>query len=62
MFTETCNITLSLVHKSSLHLLSLVNLFDVNLMTPNKSKSVVPNDYMIMNNDLERKHNEVVAV
>jgi hypothetical protein len=38
IFTEGCYISLSLAYESSLHLLSLVNLFVVNLMTPNKSK------------------------
>jgi len=38
IFAEGYYITLSLVYKSSLHLLSLVNFFVVNLMTPNKSK------------------------
>jgi len=38
IFAEGYYITLFLVYKSSLHLLSLVNFFVVNLMTPNKSK------------------------
>jgi len=38
IFTEGCYITLSLAYKSSLYLVCLVNLFVVNLMTPNKSK------------------------
>ena len=58
IFTVGCYITLSLALISSLHLLSLVNLFVANLMTPYKSKTVVLIDYMIMNNELERMCNE----
>jgi len=39
IFTEGCYISVSLAYESSLHLLSLVNLFVVNLMTPNESKA-----------------------
>jgi CDP-diglyceride synthetase len=62
IFAEAYNMILSSVYKSSVYLLSLVNFSVVNLMTPNKSKSVVPNNYMLMNNELERMHNEVSAV